>query len=121
MKHLLALLFIQNASATTLEFVNHTGRPARINRLHNKCGVDIVTEDKPVFLRNGGKYIIETTNVLHTYEVCDNGLCSSSAIGIKDAERYILEITMVNGMIDLTSTPDHWKGGNMECSEEVGP
>lgn len=119
MKHLLALLFIQNASATTLEFVNHTGRPARINSLRNKCTGNMVTPDKPVFLRNGGKYIVETTNVVHTYEVCGNGLCSSSAIGIKNAERYILEITMVNGMVDLISTPDDWKGGNMECPSET--
>lgn len=111
----LAMLVGCSVNATELVFVNHSGYDARITQLNNKCDGTIIDSNNVVFLKNNEEYVVKkTTPVVHIYTVCGAGYCSDSAIGLKDSEKYVLEIVLKDWMIDINPKPDHWVG-NLDC------
>jgi hypothetical protein len=108
-----AELTIVNAAELTI--VNHTGADMRITQLRNRCDGFLITEDKPVYLKNNESYVVKkVTPVVQTYTICGSGFCSSSAMGMKKAAEYTLEAVMDGRYISGKGIPDHWVG-NLEC------
>lgn len=102
--------------AAQLVVVNHTGTDARIDHLRNRCDGDLVKS--PVLLKNNESVTFQVKEVIQTFEVCSSGLCSQSAVGMKDSPKYLLEIILdKQGAVDTKVTPDHWTGSNKECGK----
>lgn len=116
MKFLLMFLLAFSAKAADLTVVNHTGDDMRITQLRNKCVDFIVTEDKPIFLKNNETYTFkDLIPVIHTYTLCGSGFCSSSAMGFRnDTQKYTLDVVLDGPYITGNQKPDHWIG-NIEC------
>lgn len=113
---ILGLLLACQANATDLVIMNNTGAEIRVTQLRNKCQDFIITEDKPhIIKKSSGLLVKGIVPVVQTYTVCGSGFCSSSAIGMKDADHYTLDVTLdEDGMITGNGVPDHWVG-NLEC------
>jgi hypothetical protein len=110
---------LATALVTTLTFTNTTPYDVRIRELRNKCTGYIVEEGKPVYLKPGRSYTVATTDVVHTYTICGNGLCVSSAIGIKSGTKDVkLEVTDDQGLVNTKQSPDVWNEGNFTCNEK---
>jgi hypothetical protein len=111
------LLIFAQANATTLTVVNNTGDKMRIVELHDRCGNQLVSRAKPVFLKNGEKVLFTKANpVIHTYEICGSGFCSSTGLSFKkDAKEGTLNVILDDGMISGQMIPEVWPG-NMECN-----
>ena len=112
---LIFTLLCGSAGAFDLAIVNHTGASARIVRLISACGQILVSEEKPILLKEDETYIIKNAvPVMHHYTACGSGRCDSSSVGIKDADTYTLELVLKDGVIDGQAQPDHWVG-NTKC------
>lgn len=111
---LLSLISL-NASAADLIFINRSDIEVRIDSLQNKCGAPLVTPESPIRLAPGGRCTFRNiTPVIHIYTVCGGGMCSASALGFKNASRYVVDILFSGGVPDLKQHPDHWVG-NIDC------
>lgn len=118
MKLLIFLLFINQSKAAELIIINHTEDQARITSLHNKCDNNLITEEKQIILNIGENYTIKNiTPVVQSYTICGSGYCESSAIGMKNASEYTLEVVINGGYITGIPKPDDWVG-NLECPNE---
>jgi hypothetical protein len=115
----LLILFSLNAFAADLTVHNSTGADMRITELSNKCVGAIIKENKPVYLRANEEYTVKNViPVVHSYTVCGSGTCASTAIGMKDAPKYTLNVVLdKDGWISGNPTPDHWVG-NLDCPKE---
>jgi len=113
---LLAFLVISGkAFAATLTIVNHTGVEARIDHLRNRCDDELVKRTNPIVLKNNESVSFQVAPVIQIFDICSNGLCSSSAMGMKKSSKYTLEIVLKGGWVETNATPDHWTGSNKEC------
>lgn len=108
-------LFVSVALAAQIVVNNKTGADIRIAKFKNKCGAVLVSEDKPVFIKDQESVVFkDVTPVIHTYEICGSGYCSSSAIGFSEDGIYVIDVTLDGPYINPTNKPEIWPG-NMEC------
>ncbi len=108
------LLFPSIVNATELVIINHTGAEMRIEHLQNKCDGFLVNTDKPIFIKQGLSKVFTVSPVIQTYEICGSGFCTQSAMGMKGASYYLLDVVIEEGYITGVAKPDHWVG-NLEC------
>ena len=110
------LLISGTVQAVPLEIVNHTGVPARIAMLHNKCDGFIIPREMPVYLKADEKVVLQVTPVIQGFDVCGSGMCVLSAMGMSNSPYYKIEIILdKDGWLDFKISPDDWGKPDMEC------
>lgn len=113
-KLILALLVSTTAQAATLTIKNETTGIVKIAELHDKCKGALITT--PERLEPGKSLVFKSiTPVVHGYTICAEGLCSSSAFGVRANQDYILHVT-IKGIVTITPEPESWSDGNFQCN-----
>ena len=99
---------------------NETGTELTIVRLDDMCGNNAVDFKKQQVLKaNEEIFFKDLKPVMHHYEICANGTCEISSIGMDtETKTYMIQV-VINGIyVWGIVTPKIWPGNN-KCEDEI--
>lgn len=115
---LISIFFTSTVFGFSIEIINDTGVPLRIDLLEDNCGKAYIEERSPVVLDSGESMLIDNLMpVVHHYKICANGTCEATAIGMHiHTKEYVLRVTLKHHCICIMQNPLIWPG-TFKCEE----
>ena len=100
------------SSSFSIIIKNDTGFSLRIDSFEDNCGKVYIRKINPFFLAPGESIEFDkVVPIIHHYEMCANGTCEGSALGMDHSvNRYYLHAILKGQCLCVIQKPSIWPG-----------